>query len=212
MSDYDLHYWPIPFRGQLIRWVMAYAGATWAEHDAQEVIALYKDDPDSQPLPFMAPPLLHDAEADVWMSQLTAVLSHLGDAHGLMPISPADRAATVKLICDANDVLNDITRGGGEKLWTQAAWDDTGLPRLTRWMAIFEQGAEAQTSVLGRDALGLADLVNAALWHTMTTRMHMLRPVLDTHALCGGRSGPELCCAGRPCASSQRTAPPRRGG
>ena len=40
MSDYDLYYWPIPFRGQFVRAVLAYAGKSWTEHDGA---ALSKD-------------------------------------------------------------------------------------------------------------------------------------------------------------------------
>ncbi len=29
MSDYDLYYWAIPFRGQFVRAVLAYAGKSW---------------------------------------------------------------------------------------------------------------------------------------------------------------------------------------
>ena len=31
MSDYDLYYWSVPFRGQFVRAVLAFAGETWAE-------------------------------------------------------------------------------------------------------------------------------------------------------------------------------------
>jgi glutathione S-transferase len=31
MSDYDLYYWSVPFRGQFVRAVLAYAGRTWTE-------------------------------------------------------------------------------------------------------------------------------------------------------------------------------------
>ena len=31
MSDYDFYYWSVPFRGQFVRAVLAYAGKTWTE-------------------------------------------------------------------------------------------------------------------------------------------------------------------------------------
>ncbi len=31
MSDYDLYYWSVPFRGQFVRAVLAYAGKAWTE-------------------------------------------------------------------------------------------------------------------------------------------------------------------------------------
>ena len=57
----------------------------------------------------MAPPVIQDCRSGEWVSQLTAVLLCLGEYHGLMPDQREQRAATIKLICDANDVLNDIT-------------------------------------------------------------------------------------------------------
>jgi hypothetical protein len=31
MTDYELHYWSVPFRGQFVRAVLAYAGKTGTE-------------------------------------------------------------------------------------------------------------------------------------------------------------------------------------
>lgn len=31
ISDYELYYWSMPFRGQLVRAVPSYAGNSWAE-------------------------------------------------------------------------------------------------------------------------------------------------------------------------------------
>jgi glutathione S-transferase len=31
MSDYVFYYWSVPFRGQFVRAVLAYAGKTWTE-------------------------------------------------------------------------------------------------------------------------------------------------------------------------------------
>ena len=31
MPDYDLYYWSVPFRGQFVRAVLAYAGKSWRE-------------------------------------------------------------------------------------------------------------------------------------------------------------------------------------
>lgn len=31
MSDYDLYYWSVPFRGQFVRAVLAYAGKAWTQ-------------------------------------------------------------------------------------------------------------------------------------------------------------------------------------
>ncbi len=39
MADYELYYWPVPFRGQFVRAVLAYAGKTWTEGDAGRDLA-----------------------------------------------------------------------------------------------------------------------------------------------------------------------------
>lgn len=31
MSGYDLYYWPLPFRGQFLRAILAHAGKRWTE-------------------------------------------------------------------------------------------------------------------------------------------------------------------------------------
>ncbi len=35
MADFELLYWPAPFRGQFVRAVLAFAGAAWTEADAE---------------------------------------------------------------------------------------------------------------------------------------------------------------------------------
>lgn len=37
MSDYELYYWQLPFRGQFIRAILAWAGQRWDEFDDDDV-------------------------------------------------------------------------------------------------------------------------------------------------------------------------------
>ena len=46
MTDFDLYYWPLPFRGQFIRAILAYAGKSWTEHDSDTIEALMDRTPD----------------------------------------------------------------------------------------------------------------------------------------------------------------------
>ena len=39
MSDYELYYWSVPFRGQFVRAVLAYAGKTWREGGDEAICA-----------------------------------------------------------------------------------------------------------------------------------------------------------------------------
>ena len=60
MSDFDLYYWPVPFRGEFIRAILAFSGKTWTEHDAEEIGEIMARAPDRQDVPFMGPPVLVD--------------------------------------------------------------------------------------------------------------------------------------------------------
>ena len=48
---FALYYWPIPFRGQFARYILAYAGAEWEEPDRGAVTELYQADIADQPVP-----------------------------------------------------------------------------------------------------------------------------------------------------------------
>lgn len=188
MADYRLYYWPIPFRGQFVRALLAHVGATWEEAGAQETVRLKDMAPGGQPVPAMAPPMLTDHEAGVTLAQMPAVLAYLARKHGLMPADPAREALALKVVSDANDILDEITRWGGRiAMWDRESWAQF-RPRLRRWMAIFEETGRrhglttAGGTLLGTDAPGLADLVTAVLWFTMVDKLPALRPVLEVEA------------------------------
>lgn len=188
MHGYALYYWPLPFRGHFVRYVLAAAGADWKEADAEELVALKSAAVADQPWPLMAPPVLHDPAAELWLSQLPAILLYLGRKFDLLPEAPQAEALTVKVICDAGDVLEEITCDCGARMWTQADWDAFAAGRLRRWMAIFEEtgrrsGLDPQAGfLLGTARPMLADLVTAALWHTMTDKLAPLAPLLTREA------------------------------
>ena len=187
MADYTLYYWPVPFRGQFVRSVLAHVGASWTEADIDTLIALKDAEPAQQPVPHMAPPVLTDHSADLSLAQTAAILAYLGGKYGLIPQDPARVALTNKLIADANDVLCEMTLSNGAQMWTQKRWESY-RPRLGRWMAIFEaQGRRHGLTVeggyvLGTDAPGVADLVVHILWGVMTAKLPALRPQLETTA------------------------------
>src|SRR5580658_4800194 len=79
MSDYDLYYWPIPFRGQFVRAVLAHAGKSWTEHDGAAISKLMRGPVNDMPVPFMGPPLLIDKKADFAVSQMAAIVLYLGE-------------------------------------------------------------------------------------------------------------------------------------
>ncbi|KGF69630.1 glutathione S-transferase [Hoeflea sp. BAL378] len=187
MAQYTLYYWPLPFRGQFVRAVLAHVGAIWEEAGTGEVAGERAADPKVQLVPHMGPPVLIDHGAKAHLSQMPAILAYLGEKHGLLPEDPVLRAMSHKIVADANDVLYEMTRYNGAQAWTAAAWKEF-QPRLGRWMEIFEEtgrrhGLTARAgSMLGTEAPGLADLVAAQLWGTMTAKFAPLRPLLDRHA------------------------------
>jgi glutathione S-transferase len=187
MPDYTLYYWPVPFRGQFIRAVLAHVGATWREADTEEIGALMNSPPAAQLVPHMGPPVLTDHETGLSLAQMPAILSYLGHKHDLIPQDPARGALTVKIIADANDVLYEMTLHNGSQMWTKQAWRNYG-PRLRRWMAIFEEtgrryGLTAEAGyLLGSEQPSLADLTTHILWGTMTAKLGSLRSILEDTA------------------------------
>ncbi len=187
MTDYRLYYWPIPFRGQFVRAVLAHVQAAWEEADIDDLIALKNKAPGAQLVPHMGPPVLTDLAADLSLAQTQAILAYLGNKHGLIPDEPDRAALTHKIIADANDLLYEMTLYNGAQMWTQASWN-AFRPRLGRWMEIFEEtgrrhGLTAQAGyLLGSEAPGLADLTTHILWGTMTAKLPSLWPVLEATA------------------------------
>jgi glutathione S-transferase len=171
---YVLYYWPIPFRGHPIRFILAQVGAGWSEVDHDTILALKDAAPEAHPYPFMAPPLLFDRDTGRWLSQMPAIVMALGRAHGLT----RDADLELRLACDASDILLEITRGHGAQMWDAPTWAAFRDHRLPRWMRLHE----CLVPEAGMDARGLAPLILAGLWHTMTDRLPPLRPMLDAEA------------------------------
>ena len=117
MADYDLYYWPVPFRGQFVRAVLAFAGKGWVEADAAAISDLVGGAVERMPVPFMGPPVLVDRKAKFAIAQMPAIILYLGETLGLMPATPALRAMTAKVVNDANDVIDDLTCLDAKPLW-----------------------------------------------------------------------------------------------
>jgi glutathione S-transferase len=187
MSDYELYYWSVPFRGQFVRAVLAYAGKTWKEAGDAAISKLMDAPVGKMPVPFMGPPLLIDRKADFAIAQMPAIVLYLGETLDLMPAIPALRALTVKIVNDANDVIDEITLDGGREMWTEKRWRDF-TPRLEKWMTFWEEtgrrhGLKAKSGfLLGGMKPGIADIVTAILWSTMTDRFHNIEIMLKETA------------------------------
>ncbi|HUD29097.1 MAG TPA: glutathione S-transferase, partial [Novosphingobium sp.] len=94
MADYDFYYWPMPFRGQFIRAILAYAGKDWIENDAEAIGRLMEKAPKDQPVPFMGPPVLVERAGGFALSEMPAIALYLGETLGLLPDTARGRAMT----------------------------------------------------------------------------------------------------------------------
>jgi len=183
MPEYTLYYWSVPFRGQFVRAILAFAGKSWTEAGDAAISRLMEGTVEDMPVPFMGPPVLVDATADVAISQMPAIVLYLGETLGLLPGTPAGRALSLKVVNDANDVLDELTLDGGRQMWTAERWD-AFEPRLRRWMSFWEETgrrhALTETSgwLLGGDAPGVADVVTATLWTTVADRFPAIEAIL----------------------------------
>ena len=102
--------------------VLAYAGETWSEGGDAAISKLMGGPVKEMPVPFMGPPVLIDKKADVAIAQMPAILLYLGETLNLLPSTPALRALTMKMVNDANDVIDEITSDGGREMWTEKRW------------------------------------------------------------------------------------------
>jgi glutathione S-transferase len=187
MTDYEFYYWSVPFRGQFVRAVLAYAGKTWTEGGDAAISKLMDGPANHMPVPFMGPPVLIDKKADFAIAEMPAIVLYLGETLDLMPATAALRAMTMKVVNDANDVLDEITLDGGREMWTKKRWQDF-TPRLKKWMSLWEEtgrqhGLKTTSGfLLGGETPGIADIVTATLWSTMTDRFHKIEVILGETA------------------------------
>lgn len=183
MADYQLYYWSVPFRGQFVRAVLAFAGKTWSEGGDDAIVRLMEGPVDEMPAPFMGPPLLIEERTGFALAEMPAIVLYLGETLGLLPETPAGRATSLKIVADANDVLDEITLDGGREMWTDQTWR-AFVPRLKKWMSLWEETGRRhglrpdRGFLLGGDAPGVADIVTAVLWSTMAERFAALERLL----------------------------------
>ena len=187
MADYELLYWSVPFRGQFVRAVLAFAGKSWTEGGDAKIVSFMNGSVEDMPVPFMGPPILIDHAADVAIAEMPAIILYLADTLGLLPDTAELRAMTIKIVNDANDVLDEITLNGGDHMWTEERWQQF-MPRLAKWMRLWEdtgrrRGLKLNDGyILGGTAPSIADVITATLWTTMTERFSKVRDLFEKTA------------------------------
>ena len=186
--NYKLYYWPIPFRGEFIRLILAERGEDYIEADTEELLELKATDPADQPLPMLAPPFLHDLKNDIFINQMPVIVMYLSEKLGLLPRDNYKSAICLKLTLDSNDLLAELTNLNGSAMWEHEKWKTFRQQRLKHWFRIFEQTgrhfglSQHQGFLLGSDQLSTADLVTSALFGTMTRCLPELSDDFRTHA------------------------------
>ena len=173
--NYTLYYHAIPFRGQFMRVAFAMTATPWVEGDPKEMYRLKGlEIGDKDSVPFLAPPLLHDAEDALWLSQTPAIMAHLALKLGMVPESRRLAALALKVLCDCNDILNEVTEQCGHKMWTAATFASFRESRFPRWLAMLEALASREGRLeadkgyfLGTAAPTLADVAVIAVLHTL---------------------------------------------
>ncbi|RZJ02495.1 MAG: glutathione S-transferase [Brevundimonas sp.] len=187
MTDYTLYYWSVPFRGQFVRAVLAFAGRSWTEAGDAEITRRMEGPVGDMPVPFMGPPVLVDHATGAAVAQTPAIVLYLGETLDLLPADPAARALTLKVVADANDVIDELTLDGGRQMWTAKRWAEF-QPRLRKWMSFWEETGRrhglkpAAGWLLGGEAPGVADVVTATLWTTVADRFPAIGEILEDEA------------------------------
>ncbi|MFK0338259.1 glutathione S-transferase [Agrobacterium deltaense] len=184
MKNFALYYWPVPFRGQFIRGILAHCGYSWDEHDADAIENIMDCAVEKQPVAFMGPPVLIDRERNFAISQMPAIAIYLGERLEMLPTTIEGRARSAKIVNDANDVLDELTLNGGREMWTPEKWEEF-VPRLQKWIRIFsDTGARNGLSatsgfMLGTEKIGVPDIATAILWTTVADRFPVIQSIIQ---------------------------------
>ena len=99
-----------------MRAVLAYAGKSWTEAGDEKIARLMRGEVKDMPIPFMGPPMLIDMKSGFAIAEMPAIVLYLGETLDLLPATPALRALTIKIVNDANDVIDEITNDGGREM------------------------------------------------------------------------------------------------
>ena len=187
MSDYELCCWQMPFRGQFIRAILAHAGKRWDEFDDAAVSQVMEADAATQAIPFKGPPMIVDRRSGFALAQMPAIAYWLGETLDLLPAAVAGKAMSLKVVNDANDVIDEMSLDGGKQMWSAPRWQEF-QPRLRRWMAIWEEtgrrhGLTAEAGhLLGGARPGVADIVTVTLWGTLAEKFPAIGRTLTKEA------------------------------
>ena len=179
--EFQLLYWPIPFRGCFVSYLFAYRDVPLLDDsDFEEIEALMSRDPAEQDIPFMGPPVIRDIEKNRNLSQMPAIVLYVSHKLDLMPEESFDQAMCMKILMDCNDLLMEICRYNGSTMWEREEWHQFRTQRLPRWMQIFEESLKRD--FIGKDLVSFADIGVFALFGNMIRCLPELEADLLSHA------------------------------
>jgi glutathione S-transferase len=179
-----------------VRHVLAFAGLPFREASADEVEQAARasdeasatgwvgDQHASAPMFAAALPLLHDAELDLFLSHVPAILQHLARKHSLPGAghrdSASQRAAADRVLHDCSSILDELTLynhygdGVQARLWGSGEqWVEFRDGRLRKWLRLLEatgrrNGLAGNSGyLLGTATPGVADLALFSLLWTI---------------------------------------------
>jgi len=180
-SRFQLHYWPIPFRGCFVRYLFAYRDIALLDGASFESIRdLVGQRPEEQDIPFMGPPVLRDLETGRTLSQMPAIVLYVAHELDFVPDDPFDLAMCMKVLMDCNDVLMEVCRYNGSSMWSREEWTPFRSQRFPRWLRIFEESL--QRGYIGKDTVSFADIGVYALFGNMIRCLPELEADVLAHA------------------------------
>lgn len=179
--NFQLYYWPIPFRGCFISYLFAYRGVPLLIETSLPGKENNEDlQSREQYIPYMGPPVLQELETNRTLSQMPAIVLYVSRELKLTPDDPFDVATCTKVLMDCNDLLMEICRFNGSIMWERNEWQNFRALRFVQWMEIFEESLRRE--FIGRKLVSFADIGVFALFGNMTRCLPELKADLRNHA------------------------------
>ncbi len=180
-ADYELLYWPLPFRGCFVSYLFAYRDVPLMEiTDFDEVNEQKARLPSEQPIPFIGPPTLRHRNTGFTLNQMPAIVTYVSQELHLMPEDPLDAAIALKILMDCNDILMELCRYNGSIMWEREAWIEFRSQRFPRWLAVLEESVAR--GFFGRERASFADIGVYALLGNMIRCLPELETDIVSHA------------------------------
>ncbi len=181
--DYKLYYWDIPFRGNFALLPMVEKGLKFEIIDASEI---YPESGLSIVCPGIAPPYLYDCQTENYLNQMPAIMMYLGSKHKLLPKESKSKWEALKIILDCNDILYEITRYHGSKMWSKEDWEKFKTERFPLWLKQFEKlgsvGLDRTSGCFFEGKISVADLAVTALLGAIKWSFPELATYMKEHA------------------------------